>query len=48
MKSGKKSGKGTGIGLYMTKQIFEKIGASIRVDNYESEIGFGACFTVKI
>ena len=44
----KKEGKGTGIGLYMTKQIFEKIGASIVVENRESYIGYGAYFTIRI
>jgi len=36
--------KGTGIGLYMTKQIVEKIGAQISVKNIEN----GAYFTVSI
>lgn len=40
----KKEGKGTGIGLYMTKQIIDKNNASIEVEN----IAKGACFTITI
>ncbi|MEA2018428.1 MAG: PAS domain S-box protein [Campylobacterota bacterium] len=40
----KEEGKGTGIGLYMTKQIVDKIGASIEVEN----INNGACFKIII
>jgi len=44
----KKAGKGTGIGLYMTKQILEKINAKISVENIEHDFGKGACFTITI
>ncbi|QOY51848.1 sensor histidine kinase [Candidatus Sulfurimonas baltica] len=40
----KKSGKGTGIGLYMSTQIAEKLAGSLSVKNLEK----GACFTLKI
>lgn len=40
--SGKKEGSGTGIGLYMSKQIMDKIGAEIFVENKNR----GACFTL--
>lgn len=36
--------QGTGIGLYMTKQIVEKLQGSITVENKEN----GACFTIKL
>jgi PAS domain S-box-containing protein len=42
--SGKKEGSGTGIGLYMSKQIIDKIGANISVENRKD----GACFTITI
>ena len=45
----KKEGKGTGIGLYMTKQILEKINAEVCVSNVEMhEDGKGACFIITI
>ena len=40
----KEKGNGTGIGLYMTKHIVEKIDATINVTN----INNGACFTILI
>ena len=40
----KEDGKGTGIGLYMTKQIIDKMGASIEVENIIN----GACFKIFI
>ena len=40
----KEIGKGTGIGLYMSTQILEKMGAKIKVKNIDD----GACFFVKI
>ena len=40
----KEEGKGTGVGLYMTKQIIEKMGASIEVTNETK----GAMFTINI
>ncbi len=40
----KTDGKGTGIGLYMSKQIMEKMSAIIRAENYKN----GACFTLEI
>jgi len=42
--SGKKEGAGTGIGLYMSKQIIDKIGAEISVENKNG----GACFTILL
>jgi len=49
----KEEGKGTGIGLYMTKNIIEKIGATIDVENVElinqnGKSFIGACFKVVI
>ncbi|HFU76552.1 MAG TPA: PAS domain S-box protein [Arcobacter sp.] len=44
----KREGKGTGIGLYMTKQIFEKIGAQIEASNIEINGEQGACFIITI
>ena len=35
---------GTGIGLYLTKQIIEKFDATIDVQN----INYGTCFTITI
>lgn len=40
----KEDGKGTGIGLYMSAQIVEKMNGSIAVSNKES----GACFTITL
>ena len=40
----KEEGKGTGIGLYMTKQIIDKMGATIDVTNRAG----GACFKITI
>ena len=40
----KQDGKGTGIGLYMSKQILDKISAKIYVENVKD----GALFTIKI
>ena len=39
----KEEGKGTGIGLYMTKRIVEKYGATLSVHNTDK----GACFVLK-
>jgi len=38
----KEVGKGTGIGLYMSTQILEKMGAKIKVKNIDN----GACFFI--
>jgi len=40
----KKEGKGTGIGLYMSTQIAEKLGGKLSVENIDS----GASFSLKI
>ena len=40
----KKDGQGTGIGLYLTKQIIEKLDATIEVAN----VNDGVCFTIKL
>ena len=40
----KEAGKGTGIGLYMSAQIVEKMNGTIMVSNQED----GACFTITI
>ncbi len=40
----KESGKGTGIGLYMSMQIAEKFGGQLSVNNTDK----GACFKLKI
>ncbi len=40
----KEEGKGTGIGLYMTKQIIDKNNATIKVENIDN----GACFIITI
>jgi len=39
----KAEGKGTGIGLYMTQQIIDKIGATIKVQNVKD----GTCFCIE-
>jgi signal transduction histidine kinase len=39
----KPKGKGTGTGLYISKQIIEKMGANIAVNNQNG----GACFTIS-
>ncbi|MEJ2724275.1 MAG: ATP-binding protein [Deltaproteobacteria bacterium] len=41
----KASGKGTGLGLWVSYNIIEKMGGTIRL---ESEVGKGSTFTVKI
>lgn len=38
----KEKGKGTGIGLYMTKQIIDKLEADIKVENIDK----GTCFSI--
>ena len=43
--STKSPGKGTGLGLFVTRNIIEKFGGTIEV---ESRIGHGTCFTVKL
>jgi len=40
----KEEGKGTGIGLYMSDQIAQKMGGSLSVQNRDA----GACFTLEI
>ena len=40
----KKSGKGTGIGLYMSMQIAQKLGGVLSAKNTDK----GACFELKI
>ena len=40
----KENGKGTGIGLYMSAQIVEKMGGKLSVKNVEN----GACFYIDI
>ncbi len=40
----KKEGKGTGIGLYLTKQIIEKLNATIKVHNITN----GVCFILNL
>ena len=40
----KEAGKGTGIGLYMSIQIVEKMNGTIAVANKEN----GACFTITL
>jgi PAS domain S-box-containing protein len=44
----KEEGKGTGIGLYMTKQILEKIDATIEVENVDIGDTKGASFIITI
>jgi len=43
--STKPPGEGTGLGLFVTREIIEKLGGSISVD---SDIGHGSRFTVRI
>lgn len=44
----KKKSKGTGIGLYMTQQIVQKIDGSINVENYVDKNNKGVIFSIKI
>ncbi len=47
----KSEGKGTGIGLYISKQIIDKINGTLYVKNIESDnsdIGKGAQFTIEL
>jgi len=44
----KEEGKGTGIGLYMSRQIVEKNNGDISVENVSSKYGDGAKFTIKL
>ena len=44
----KEKGKGTGIGLYMTTQILQKINGTISVANVDGKYGRGACFKIVI
>ena len=39
----KEQGKGTGIGLYLSKSIIDNLGGNLRVNNTNS----GACFTIN-
>ena len=43
--STKPPGEGTGLGLFVTREIIEKLGGSISVDSY---VGQGSRFTVRI
>jgi len=39
---------GTGIGLFLSKQILEKIGGTLEATNKETQDGKGVCFTISI
>lgn len=44
----KQDGKGTGIGLFVARQIVEKVGGSIKVENITLQNEQGAMFTISI
>lgn len=39
---------GSGVGLFLSKQILEKIGGTLSVKNRETKDGKGACFTITL